>query len=181
MQGGCSIRGSNSSGARFSRYCGGAFMAVAPKKRRRHALFCFSAAHVVSEGLDLEAAASENFREAPVFHGLYLGIIVIGALVTMIPHAPLLSILYYSQVVNRVLLPIFLIFTRYHQRQKRNGRARQFSDLQLYYTSNSHLRDRIKRRPHSGNVPTNDVEIADPPAVALLADVTKTIFFVALS
>jgi len=45
-----------------------------------------------------------------VFHGLYLGIIVIGAFVIMIPHAPLLSILHFSQVVNNVLLPIVLIF-----------------------------------------------------------------------
>ncbi|MGB9372418.1 MAG: divalent metal cation transporter [Halobacteriota archaeon] len=45
-----------------------------------------------------------------MFHGLYLGIIVIGALVIMIPNAPLLSILYLSQVVNGVLLPIVLIF-----------------------------------------------------------------------
>ena len=110
MQGGCSIRGSNSSGARFSMHCGDAFIAVAPKKRRRHALFCFSTAYVASEGLGLAAGVSKSFREAPVFHGLYLGIIVIGALVIMIPNAPLLSILYFSQVVNGVLLPIVLIF-----------------------------------------------------------------------
>jgi Mn2+/Fe2+ NRAMP family transporter len=110
MQGGSSIRGSNSSGACFSRHCGDPFIAVALKKRRRHALFCFSTAYVVSEGLDLEAGVSKSFREAPVFHGLYLEIIVIGALVIMIPNAPLLSILYLSQVVNGVLLPIVLIF-----------------------------------------------------------------------
>ena len=36
--------------------------------------------------------------------------IVIGRLVIMIPKAPLLSILYFSQVVNGVLLRIVLIF-----------------------------------------------------------------------
>jgi Mn2+/Fe2+ NRAMP family transporter len=69
-----------------------------------------STAYVVSEGLGLEAGVSKSFREAPVFHGLYLGIIVVGALVIMIPNAPLLSILYFSQVVNGILLPIVLIF-----------------------------------------------------------------------
>jgi Mn2+/Fe2+ NRAMP family transporter len=69
-----------------------------------------STAYVVSEGLGLEAGVSKSFREAPVFHGLYLGIIVVGALVIMIPNAPLLSILYFSQVVNGILLPVVLIF-----------------------------------------------------------------------
>ncbi|MGA3359837.1 MAG: divalent metal cation transporter [Halobacteriota archaeon] len=69
-----------------------------------------STAYVVSEGLGLEAGVSKSFREAPVFHGLYLGIIVVGALVIMIPNAPLLSILYFSQVLNGILLPLVLIF-----------------------------------------------------------------------
>lgn len=69
-----------------------------------------STAYVVSEGLGLEAGVSKSFREAPVFHGLYLGIIVVSALVIMLPNAPLLSILYFSQVVNGILLPVVLIF-----------------------------------------------------------------------
>ena len=69
-----------------------------------------STAYVVSEGLGLEAGVSKSFREAPVFHGLYLGLIIVGALVIMIPNAPLLSIIYFSQVVNGILLPIVLIF-----------------------------------------------------------------------
>jgi len=69
-----------------------------------------STAYVVSEGLGLEAGVSKSFREAPVFHGLYLGIIVVSALVIMIPNAPLLFILYFSQIVNGILLPIVLIF-----------------------------------------------------------------------
>jgi Mn2+/Fe2+ NRAMP family transporter len=69
-----------------------------------------STAYVVSEGLGLEAGVSKGFREAPVFHGLYLGIIVLGALIIMIPNAPLLSILYVSQVINGILLPVVLVF-----------------------------------------------------------------------
>ena len=41
MQGGCSIRGSNSSAARFSWHCGDAFIAVAPKKRAGKLSFYF--------------------------------------------------------------------------------------------------------------------------------------------
>jgi NRAMP (natural resistance-associated macrophage protein)-like metal ion transporter len=69
-----------------------------------------STAYVVSEGLGLEAGVSKGFREAPVFHGLYLGSIVIAVLIIMIPSAPLLSILYLSQVANGILLPFVLIF-----------------------------------------------------------------------
>ena len=69
-----------------------------------------STAYVVCEGLGLEAGVSKNFREAPVFHGLYIGIIAVSALVIMIPNAPLLSILFVSQVINGILLPIVLIF-----------------------------------------------------------------------
>jgi Mn2+/Fe2+ NRAMP family transporter len=69
-----------------------------------------STAYVVSEGLGLEAGVSKSFSEAPVFHGLYVGIIAVGALVIMIPNAPLLSILFVSQIINGILLPIVLIF-----------------------------------------------------------------------
>ncbi|MGZ4863561.1 MAG: NRAMP family divalent metal transporter [Halobacteriota archaeon] len=69
-----------------------------------------STAYVVCEGLGLEAGVSKNFREAPVFHGLYVGIIAVSALVIMIPNAPLLSILFVSQVINGILLPVVLIF-----------------------------------------------------------------------
>jgi Mn2+/Fe2+ NRAMP family transporter len=69
-----------------------------------------STAYVVSEGLGLEAGVSKSFSEAPAFHGLYVGIIAVSALVIMIPDVPLLSILYVSQVINGILLPIVLIF-----------------------------------------------------------------------
>jgi Mn2+/Fe2+ NRAMP family transporter len=69
-----------------------------------------STAYVVSEGLGLEAGVSKSFSEAPVFHGLYVGIIAVSALIIMIPNAPLLSILYVSQIINGILLPIILIF-----------------------------------------------------------------------
>jgi Mn2+/Fe2+ NRAMP family transporter len=69
-----------------------------------------STAYVVSEGLGLEAGVSKSFSEAPVFHGLYVGIIAVGALIIMIPNAPLLTILYVSQIINGILLPIVLIF-----------------------------------------------------------------------
>jgi Mn2+/Fe2+ NRAMP family transporter len=68
-----------------------------------------STAYYVCESLGLEAGVSKGFREAPVFHGLYLGLIILAVLVIMIPSIPLLSILYLSQVANGILLPFILI------------------------------------------------------------------------
>lgn len=69
-----------------------------------------STATYVCEGLGLEAGVSKTFREAPVFHGLYAGIIVLAALIISIPNVPLLSILFLSQVGNGILLPFVLIY-----------------------------------------------------------------------
>ena len=69
-----------------------------------------STAYYVCESLGLETGISKNFREAPVFHGLYLGIILLATIIIMLPNVPLLPILYLSQVANGILLPFILIF-----------------------------------------------------------------------
>ena len=68
-----------------------------------------STAYYVCESLGFEAGVSKSFREAPVFHGLYLGLIILAVIVIMLPNVPLLSILYLSQVANGILLPFLLI------------------------------------------------------------------------
>ena len=69
-----------------------------------------STAHSVCEGIGFESGVSKTFREAPVFHGLYTGIIVLAAFFISLPNVPLLSILYLSQVGNGILLPFILIY-----------------------------------------------------------------------
>ena len=68
-----------------------------------------STAYYVCESLGFEAGVSKGFREAPVFHGLYLGLIIFAVIIIMLPNVPLLSILYLSQVANGILLPFLLI------------------------------------------------------------------------
>ena len=68
-----------------------------------------STAYYVCESLGFEAGVSKGFREAPVFHGLYLGLIILAVIIIMIPSIPLLSILFLSQVANGLLLPFVLI------------------------------------------------------------------------
>jgi Mn2+/Fe2+ NRAMP family transporter len=52
----------------------------------------------------------KDFRNAPQFFWLFTVIIVISALIILIPNAPLITIMYLSQVVNGAVLPFVLIF-----------------------------------------------------------------------
>jgi NRAMP (natural resistance-associated macrophage protein)-like metal ion transporter len=67
-------------------------------------------AYYVCEGMGWESGIDKNFKTAPQFMWLYTGIIVVGALIILIPNAPLVPIMLVSQVVNGVMLPFVLIF-----------------------------------------------------------------------
>lgn len=67
-------------------------------------------AYSVCEGIGWERGLNQSFKEAPEFYGLYTGIIALGAGFVLIPRAPLLLIMYLSQVANGILLPLVLIF-----------------------------------------------------------------------
>ncbi len=68
-----------------------------------------STAYYVCEAFGFERGVDHSFKQAPVFYGLYLALIAIGAGVVIIPGAPLFAIIFYSQVLNGVLLPIVLV------------------------------------------------------------------------
>ncbi len=67
-------------------------------------------AYYVCEGLGWEAGVNKTFKEAPQFMWLYTLLIAIGALIVLIPKAPLIAIMWVSQVVNGVMLPFVLVF-----------------------------------------------------------------------
>jgi NRAMP (natural resistance-associated macrophage protein)-like metal ion transporter len=67
-------------------------------------------AYYVCEGMGWESGIDKNFKTAPQFMWLYTGIIAVGALIILIPNAPLIPIMLISQVVNGVMLPFVLIF-----------------------------------------------------------------------
>jgi len=69
-----------------------------------------STAHVICEGLGFEAGLDRKFKEAPIFYWLYTVLIVAGAGVVLLPHAPLWKILIFSQVGNGIWLPVVVIF-----------------------------------------------------------------------
>src|SRR6202167_3705920 len=69
-----------------------------------------STAHVICEGLGFESGIDHKLGEAPIFYGLYAGLIIVGGGIILIPHAPLLKILLFSQVANGIWLAPVLIF-----------------------------------------------------------------------
>lgn len=70
-----------------------------------------STAYYVCEAFGFERGIDRRFREAPTFYTFYLALIVVGAGIVVIPGAPLGGIIFYSQVLNGVLLPIVLVLT----------------------------------------------------------------------
>jgi len=69
-----------------------------------------STAYCICEGMGWEAGVNKSFKEAPQFMWLYTILIVIGSLIVLLPNAPLISIMWISQVINGVMLPFVLIF-----------------------------------------------------------------------
>jgi NRAMP (natural resistance-associated macrophage protein)-like metal ion transporter len=66
-------------------------------------------AYSVSEALGFEKGVSRSFREAPIFLGIFTGLIVFGALVALIPGLPTIRVLLATQFVNGLLLPFVLV------------------------------------------------------------------------
>jgi Mn2+/Fe2+ NRAMP family transporter len=73
----------------------------------------------VCEALGFEAGVDRTMRQAPVFYGLYIVLIVGACAVVLLPNAPLLRILLLPQVANGILLPFILVFMLLLVNQKR--------------------------------------------------------------
>jgi Mn2+/Fe2+ NRAMP family transporter len=69
-----------------------------------------STAFSICEAFGWEAGVSYAWEEAKAFYTLFVGLIVIGAVVTLIPGLPLIRLLLLVQVVNGLLLPVLLFF-----------------------------------------------------------------------
>lgn len=68
-----------------------------------------STSYTICEAFGWEASLNRKFMEAPQFYGLYSLMIILGAGVILFPEIPLIPIMYYSQVINGLLLPFILI------------------------------------------------------------------------
>ena len=63
----------------------------------------------VCEAFGFEAGIDKKWDEAPEFFTLYTSILVISTGIILLPNAPLISISLWSQVINGLLLPVFLV------------------------------------------------------------------------
>lgn len=69
-----------------------------------------STSYYICEGMGWESGIDKDFRKAPQFFWLFTIIIIISALTILAPNAPLITIMFLSQVVNGAVLPFVLIF-----------------------------------------------------------------------
>ncbi len=63
----------------------------------------------VCEAFGFEAGIDKKWDEAPEFYVLYTSILIISAGIILLPNAPLIAISLGSQVINGLLLPVFLV------------------------------------------------------------------------
>ena len=67
-------------------------------------------AYYICEAMGWEAGVNKSFKEAPQFMGIYTMMIAAGAVVVLVPNAPLVFLMVLSAVVNGLMLPFVLIF-----------------------------------------------------------------------
>jgi NRAMP (natural resistance-associated macrophage protein)-like metal ion transporter len=77
------------------------------------AILPLSTAYTVCEAFGWESSLDKKFSEAPQFYGLYCFIIFFSGLLILIPKLPLISIMFMSQVLNGLVLPLVMFFMLY--------------------------------------------------------------------
>jgi Mn2+/Fe2+ NRAMP family transporter len=73
------------------------------------AILPLSTAYAVCEALGWETGVDRRPREAPGFFAIYTFMILAGAAPILLPQAPLVAIMFWSQTLNGLLLPVVLL------------------------------------------------------------------------
>lgn len=68
-----------------------------------------STTYAFCEAFGFERGLNRTIKEAPVFYSIYTGIIIVSVLIILIPGIPLFPIMWISQTVNAILLPVLLV------------------------------------------------------------------------
>jgi Mn2+/Fe2+ NRAMP family transporter len=68
-----------------------------------------STAFLVCEGMGWESGINKKFSEAPQFYGLYTLLIFLGAGIILLPKVPLFPVMYISQIINGLVLPVIMV------------------------------------------------------------------------
>lgn len=68
-----------------------------------------STSYTICEALGWESGVDKSFETAPQFYTLYTSIIILGAVSILIPGISLVQVMFWSQVINGLLLPVVLV------------------------------------------------------------------------
>jgi Mn2+/Fe2+ NRAMP family transporter len=74
------------------------------------AVLPLATAYAVSEAFGVPKGVNLDFRRGKVFFSLFTALIVVAAVLALIPGLPVIQLLVGVQVLNGILLPIFLVF-----------------------------------------------------------------------
>ena len=66
--------------------------------------------YYICEAMGWEMGIGKGFKEAPQFKLIFTMILVLGASVVLIPNLPLIKVMWFSQIINSLLLPAIIIF-----------------------------------------------------------------------
>lgn len=69
-----------------------------------------STSYTICEALGWESGVNKDFAQAPQFYVLYTALIAVGASVVLIPGVSLVKVMFWSQVINGLLLPVIVVF-----------------------------------------------------------------------
>jgi NRAMP (natural resistance-associated macrophage protein)-like metal ion transporter len=69
-----------------------------------------STTYYICEAMGWETGTGKRFKEAPQFNSIFTIIVIMGASIVLIPNLPLIKVMWFSQIVNCMLLPVILIF-----------------------------------------------------------------------
>lgn len=68
-----------------------------------------STTYAVCEAFGWERGLNHRSKDAPVFYSLYIGMIVLSVIIVLVPGVPLFPIMWLSQSMNALLLPVLLV------------------------------------------------------------------------
>ncbi|MBA4389680.1 MAG: Mn transporter [Syntrophus sp. (in: bacteria)] len=66
--------------------------------------------YYICEAMGWEMGIGKGFKEAPHFKSIFTIILVLGASIVLIPNLPLIKVMWFSQIINCLLLPAVMIF-----------------------------------------------------------------------
>lgn len=66
--------------------------------------------YYICEAMGWETGTGKSFNQAPQFNAIFTIIVILGASIVLIPNLPLIKVMWFSQIINCLLLPVVLIF-----------------------------------------------------------------------